>query len=422
MKRHDVTAVERVRQAARLLEQEGAADVMRRLRVRGARLVAPATGDPLPLAREDLLGASRVLASGGRLPAPLPVTPGEPLRVAWVDVPPSKGSGGQTTIYRMIEHLERNGCVCTMYLMDRHGWHVDQHRRTVSAWWPGVQAEIRDVKNGITDAHVILATCWESAYPVLASPAAGARLYFIQDYEPLFHPAGSLSMLAQATYGFGFRGITAGRWLAEKVSRDHGMVADHFDFGCDLTCYQLDTRPGAAEHRTGIAYYCRPSTPRRAHELALVALELFSEQHPEVQIHFYGEPVSGLRFPATHHGLLTPQALGALYNRCVAGLVLSATNVSLVPHEMLGAGCIPVVNDGEHSRLVLANDHVVYAPPTPVGLAAALSQLVSAPAPARASRAAAAAGSVMSTGWDVAGNQVLAAIRAAVASYAPVVG
>ena len=419
MKRHDVSAVERVRQTRRLIEQEGTAGVVRRVRARSARLVAPPTSDRLPVAREDLVGAARVLSAGNPLPAPAPVVPGQPLRVAWVDVPPSKGSGGQTTIYRMIEHLERNGVECTMYLMDHHGWHLDQHRRTISTWWPGVRAEVRDLADGIDDAHVVMATCWESAYPVLASPARGARMYFVQDYEPMFYPAGSLAMLAEATYDFGFRAITAGRWLSERMTRDHGLVADHFEFGCDLTHYQLDTSPGAAGRRNGVAYYCRPSTPRRAHELALVALELFAEQHPEVEIHLYGEAVSGLGFAATHHGLLTPKDLGELYNTCIAGLALSATNVSLVPHEMLGAGCIPVVNDGEHSRLVLDNDHVEYAAPSPFGLAAALGRLVSAPEHERAQRASAAAASVTSRSWDAAGDQVLAAVRSTVASYAP---
>lgn len=422
MKRHDVSAVERVRQTRRLIEREGTAGVVRRVRARGAKLVAPPTSAPLPVAREDLVGAARVLATGNPLPGPAPVLPGGPLRVAWVDVPPSKGSGGQTTIYRMIEHLERHGVQCTMYLMDHHGWELETHRRTIATWWPGVRAEVRDLADGIDDAHVVMATCWESAYPVLASPALGTRMYFVQDYEPMFYPAGSLAMLAEATYDFGFRAITAGRWLSERMARDHGLVADHFDFGCDLTHYNLDTSVGAGQRRTGVAYYCRPSTPRRAHELALVALEVFAEQHPEVPIHLYGEAVTGLGFEATHHGLLTPQALGELYNTCIAGLALSATNVSLVPHEMLGAGCIPVVNDGEHTRLVLDNDHVAYAPPSPFGLASALGRLVQASEDERTARAAAASASVVSRSWESAGDQVLAAIRSAVASYAAGVG
>jgi O-antigen biosynthesis protein len=80
--------------------------------------------------------------------------------------------------------------------------------------------------------------------------------------------------------------------------------------------------------------------------------------------------------------------------------VLSATNVSLVPYEMLAAGCIPVVNDAEQNRLVLANDHVMYAPATPYDLADAITQLVERPADERLVAAEAAAASVKSATWN----------------------
>src|SRR4029453_12948650 len=95
----------------------------------------------------------------------------------------------------------------------------------------------------------------------------------------------------------------------------------------------------------------------------------------------------------TDHGVMTPAELGRLYNRCAAGLVLSATNVSLVPHEMLAAGCIPGVNDAEHHRIVLDNDHVAYAPATPHDLAEALGRLVTRPPEVMAAEARAAAAS-----------------------------
>ncbi|WP_460713889.1 rhamnosyltransferase WsaF family glycosyltransferase [Nocardioides dilutus] len=306
----------------------------------------------------------------------------------------------------MVEALESMGHRNIVYLLDQHGWALEQHQATVARCWPGVQAEIRDVVDGIEDAHAVLATCWESVYPVIASPAAGARMYFVQDYEPLFYPAGSKYLLAEATYQFGLHGVTAGRWLAHKLAVEHGMTAEHFEFGCDVDTYRLDTSPEAVRRRTGVCYYCRPATPRRAHELAMAALELFAEQRPAVEIHIYGERVGNLSFPATQHGLLTPAELNQLYNRCVAGLTLSATNVSLVPHEMLASGCIPVVNAAEHNRLVLDNDHVRYARATPFDLAAALDDLISGPPVEREATAAEAAASVAGASWATAAEKV----------------
>ena len=45
---------------------------------------------------------------------------------------------------------------------------------------------------------------------MLASPARGARFYLVQDFEPSFYAAGSEALMAEATYRFGFHGVTAG--------------------------------------------------------------------------------------------------------------------------------------------------------------------------------------------------------------------
>jgi glycosyltransferase involved in cell wall biosynthesis len=396
------SVAERVRQTGRLLRSEGPSGVAVRLLNRTRDALESPGYDSLPVGREDLVRASEIVARDRPLPEPIPWRSGEPLTVAWVCGPAGEGSGGHTTMFRMVAALERAGHTCVVYIHDRHGWEIDQHRRTIRTWWPWVEAEVRDLGGGIDDAHVVFATSWETAYPVLASPAKGVRCYFVQDFEPGFYPAGSVALLAEATYRFGFHGVTAGRWLAQLLRRDYGMSAGHFDFGVDLDRYGIE----ASGKRAGICYFCRPATPRRAHELAVVALDLFAARYPEVTIHTYGERPGGLPFATTDHGLLTPAQLAALYGRCVAGLVLSATNVSLVPHEMLACGCIPVVNDAEHNRVVLDNDHVAYAAATPFALADALSRLVSKPSGEQLASAEAAAASVDAISWRESGDQI----------------
>ncbi len=97
-----------------------------------------------PVAREDLVRAAEIAGAGWKLPEPLPLRDGEPLEVAWVCVPQSAGAGGFTTISRLACALESAGHRCTIYLPDRHGWSLEQHRRTMRAWWPALKAEIRD--------------------------------------------------------------------------------------------------------------------------------------------------------------------------------------------------------------------------------------------------------------------------------------
>lgn len=404
------TAIERATQARRLLAAEGWGGVCARLLRRTAQRIAPAGAGRLPVSREDLLRAGEIAAEGLRLPPPLPHSPGQPLQVAWICAPPGAGAGGFTTISRLIAGLEAAGHRCVLYLHDRHGWSLARHRQTIRQWWPTVQADVRDASQGIADAHAIFATSWETAYPALSSPARGRRMYLVQDHEPSFHPAGSESLLAQATYRFGFHGVTAGRWLAQTLRSEYGMRADWFDFGCELDLYSVDP----LARRTGVCLYSRPSTPRRAFELAVAALEIFSGRHPDVDVHLFGEPAHRLPFAAEDHGLLSPQQLNDLYNRCAAGLVLSATNVSLVPYEMLASGCIPVVNDALHNRRVLDNEHVRYAPATPWALASALGELVRREPAAGRAAADAAAASVRHASWAQAASRVERIVGAAV--------
>jgi glycosyltransferase involved in cell wall biosynthesis len=405
------SATERVRQTARLLRYEGSAGVARRLLDRAAKRMRSPIYRQLSIDRNDLLRAAEIADAGWPPPAPLRNGSGAPLTVAWVCFAPSEGSGGHTTMFRMVSALERAGHRCIIYLRDDHCWSIDQHRRTIRRCWPAVHAEIRDLADGIEDAHAIFATSWQTAYPVLASPAKGARLYFVQDFEPDFYPAGSEALLAEATFRFGFHAITAGSWLAQRLRREYGIAADHFEFGCDLDQYQFDPSASAAAARTGVCYFCRPSAARRAHGLAVMAFDLFAVRHPEVDIHVFGEPAKDLPFPTVGHGLLSAAALNELYKKCLAGLVLSATNVSLVPDEMLASGCVPIVNDTEHNRMVLKSPEVVYAPATPFELADALCAVVERPGAQRAVGAQRAANSVQGRSWDDAGAIVEAVVR-----------
>lgn len=404
------TILERVQQTRRLIRSEGYTGVADRLLARAARAASPLNSVRLCVTREDMVRAAEMASSGWSLPAPLPARAGEPLTIAWSCIPPGGGAGGAMTMFRLISSLEQAGNRCVVYLHDRHGWSLKQHERVIREWWPSVNAEIRDGALGIEDAHAVFATSWPTAYPVLTSPARGVRFYLVQDLEHMFYAAGSEALLAEATYSFGFHGLTAGRWLARELEQRYGMSADAFDFGCDLDHYRLEN----TGERTGVCLYLRPSAPRRASELGLMALDLLAERHPELDIHIYGETVRRLPLAATNHGRLTVEGLNDLYNRCVAGLALSATNCSLVPYEMLAAGCIPVVNDAEHNRVVLENAEVVYAPATPFNLADALATIAGRPAAERYAVAQAAAASVQGRSWEDAGATVERVIRSVV--------
>jgi O-antigen biosynthesis protein len=385
----------RFRQIRELSRQGGTRILANKLRTALAERLAP-KGTYLPVRPADVMDADL-----SRFPqsSMLPIDSGQPLFVNWITTPPSAGSGGHTTLFRIVRYLESRGYRNRIYFYDVfHGDH-EFHKSVVREYF-GFLGPVADVSEGMEDAHIVMATGWPTAYPAFNSKCAGKRFYFVQDYEPSFHPTGAASLLAENTYRMGFHGVTAGKWLAGKLSQEFGMSADFFDFGCDCSSYSR----GEGSSRSGLVFYARPEAARRGFELGLMALEVFAARHPEITIHLYGELMGRLPFKFVNHGRVTPSVLNKIYNSCYAGMSLSLSNVSLVPHEMLAAGCIPIVNEGIQNRIVLDNPFVRYSAPFPQALASALESVVMDPDVE--SLSAAAAESVRSVSWDDAGAQV----------------
>lgn len=297
------------------------------------------------------------------------------LDIAWVLSPLSNGAGGQNTIVRFARHLKNAGHNVTFYIYE------------------GIQAQslddaeeiLRDsFKTDITvkkiadykDSDALIATGWETVYPTFNVDTTAHKFYFVQDFEPYFYGVGSRSVLAENTYRMNFFGITAGPWLTKKVG-EFGMKADYFDFGADLDIYKSADK---VAKKKKICFYARPVTERRAFEIGVMALDIFLKKHPEYEVDFFGWDVSNFKIPFEYNNraILNHQELAELYQESVACLVLSLTNVSLLPLELIASGCIPVMNEGENNRMVLhgMDEYVDYAPTNPIQLADALCEAV----------------------------------------------
>ena len=321
---------------------------------------------------------------------------GTPLRVGWLCTPPAGGSGGHTTLFRMVEGMEEAGHTCILYTHDVYRGDLVRQERVIRQHWPRMRAEVRSVFDGLEPLDAYVASGWETAH-VLATHAdlPTRRVYFIQDFEPLFYAAGTHYVLAEDTYRFGFRSITVGPMLADLLRDRFGVEATVAEFGCDTSVYKLTNE----EPRTGVVFYAKRIHPRRGFALGVLALREFHRRHPDQPIHVFGDPtVAGLPFPATYHGVLRPQQLSELYNRCLAGIALSFTNLSLVPDEMLACGAIPVVGESAYSKASIDNPFLRWASPTPMGLADALSDIVRA----GGGKPAEIAASIRTTPWDEA--------------------
>lgn len=386
----------RVVSAAHRVRAMGPRETAQRVAARLYRRTGAAALD-FPLLPDDVVDPEEA----ARAVPPSPPPSGRPLTVGWLTVPPGLRSGGHTTMFRMVEALEQAGHRCVLYLYDRHGGDLAQRAAVVRRGWPRVRAEVRDVADGITGVDACIATSWQSAH-VLArrGVAPMRRLYLVQDYEPYFYPHGAQHALAEDSYRLGLHALALGEMVGGHL-RALGAEVDVVPFGCDTAVYRS---PGATP-RHGVVLYAKPDVARRGYDLARLALERFHRQHPEQEIHVYGDPARDLRVPVTHHGGLAPEALNALYGSAVAGLALSFTNISLVAEEMLAAGTLPVVNDAPDARADLPNPHVLWAAPTPGAVAAALSAAVEHPDPV--GRAAVVAASVAGRSWRDAQDRLV---------------
>jgi len=326
------------------------------------------------------------------------------LQFNWLMPPPGKGSGGHLNIFRFIKYLEEAGHTCRIYIYTQHTpGRISDIRTLMGDSYPQLHAELEWIDSGdeMQPADGVFATSWETAYASFNSATEGKRFYFVQDFEPYFYAVGSLSVLAENSYKFGFYGVTAGNWLATKLKREYGMEADYFDFGSDRKLYSFKND----KIRKEIFFYARPYTERRGFEMGVMALDLFHRQHPEYIINMAGWDVSTYDIPFPYKNLRTLELseLNDLYNRCAAGLVMSLTNMSLLPLELLGSGTIPVVNDGENNVLVSDNPYIAYSPNNPAALAATLSSVITRVDVAQYARKAYA--SVGASSWNESGKK-----------------
>ena len=295
-------------------------------------------------------------------------------RIAWFVPDFGVGSGGHRTIFTNAEALIARGYQCDLYINSAQPEYPEKTLKRIKEDYgidfPG------DVYNGfnlVKDYDMIFATSWDTVKPVKET-SVPKKLYFIQDYEPWFFPMGDEFVAASESYGYGFKGITIGKWLAEKIKKEHHAETKFFNFCADLNTYR---RLSSIKTEKAICAVFQPDKSRRCPELVLDALKIFQKTHPEIKIYLYGSPkqdIPGLK--VTHLGTIPVEKCNELYNKCLAGLCISLTNPSRIPFEMMAAG-LPVVDlDRENTAYDLPKAGCLLAEPNAEKIAEKLAKIV----------------------------------------------
>jgi hypothetical protein len=302
------------------------------------------------------------------------------------------GSGGHSNILSMVAELERLGVRSTIVLTDVHSRDAAAGMRSAMCmnYAPTLAGVVTRTDVGTVPGDVLVATDWRSVRSVVEDRGPRRAHYFVQDHEVEFTATGTWSTLAADTYRAELRPVTLGRGLAELIGGRYGVEPAWTPIGIDPGIYGPNdptlSAVVAAVRRANphglpvLVVYGRRDTARRGVELALAALELASQRDAQFFCVLFGEDVAldDVSFPWISVGVLPPRELAALYRAADLGVVLSLTNPSLVPQEMLACG-LPVLEvDTPLTRVAfgeLTGCHLTA--PHPEALADALVELVS---------------------------------------------
>lgn len=290
----------------------------------------------------------------------------------WVIPEMGEGSGGHINIFRFISLLEDMGFHSRIYLVLSPSYRYDNRglRKTLASKFPILDTRVEafwDISEA-GFAHATIATSWQTAYFVKNFNNTISKFYFVQDYEPYFFPLGSFYQFAEDTYRFGFRGITAGDWLKEKLEREYNMVCDSFRFSYDKELYVPHDREGLSKK---IFFYARPVTQRRDFEIGMLALNELAKRMPEIEVILAGWDVDYLEIPFNYQNLkiVDIRELSDIYGQCDLCLVLSNTNLSLLPLEIMASGSVAVCSGGENNTWLMNEKNSVLVSYDPVEIA-----------------------------------------------------
>ncbi|WP_152976209.1 glycosyltransferase family 4 protein [Ensifer adhaerens] len=350
---------------------------------RMTRLLRPAKSYKSQIERRvaHLEKLTRYELSGGS--PPVADTDFARLRITWVVPDFMPGAGGHMTIFRIASYLERFGHE-VRFLVQNPTIHksgtaaletINQHFQPFSGTVELFQGATPDA-----EGDALIATDRFTCYAVNAMQRFTRKFYFVQDYESAFYPAGAEALLTEATYHFDFDCLCAGDWLHRRMTEKFGRWSMSWPLAYDAGIYNFDL-DNTNRHSNRIALYARYVTPRRAVELAFLALDILKKQNVDFEVDFFGWKLGKLNvaFPYRDHGILRGEELARLYRAAAIGVVFSATNHSLVNKEMMACG-LPVIDlDLETVRSIFPDNAMAFAVPTPEGIAAQIKRLLEQP-------------------------------------------
>ena len=267
--------------------------------------------------------------------------------------------GGVYTILRFADYFRSKKGIRNRFIIcgDLQGSESNIVKRIAKSF-PGLSSE-RTIVLGKRDVGVIpnsdisIATSWDSAHVLLKFNRTKGKFYFIQDYEPLFYPAGTAYALAETTYRFGFHGIINSPGVLDVVKQEHGSIAEYFTPSVDRRIFYPSVRritESSENNPFAIFFYARPEIARNAFDLGISALQRIEKKHgKKVRVfaagsNWYPEDY-GMEGRITQLGTMSYEKTAEIYRKCDLGVVFMFTkHPSYLPFELMACGCPVLTN------------------------------------------------------------------------------
>jgi GT2 family glycosyltransferase/glycosyltransferase involved in cell wall biosynthesis len=301
--------------------------------------------------------------------------------------------GGVATILRIADHLKRfhgveNRFIC--WAGPNEAW----VRSGLRAIFPALGDSEIFFHNGsptigfdgIPDCDAAIATQWPTAYLLASYPGATRKFYLIQDFEPMFHAAGTMYALAEETYKLGLYGLCNTTSMERFYREDYEGTGMAFMPSVDTEVFhdrgRVERDP---DDPISVFLYARPGHWRNCWEMVSLALdELKSTYGDRLRIMTAGAWArpEDLGRGIDHLGLLDYRSTGDLYRRADIGISLTVSpHPSYLPVELMACGAAVVAFDLPPGYWILRDgEDCVLARRTVPSLVAAVSKLIDDPA------------------------------------------
>jgi glycosyltransferase involved in cell wall biosynthesis len=310
-----------------------------------------------------------------------PVGRGELVKITFL-APHIRIAGGVRAILTYADRLAGRGHDVTVVVPGKRPWLAWSRnvRGQGPDWIPGFRARVRWVSGWesarLPNADGVVATAWQSADAVAQAPAdAGAKFYFIQHYESLYHGD---PRPVDATYALPLRKIVISTWLADIMKERFNSAADVLVTPVDRDLFH--PVPGARSDDALRVLMLHHDYAWKGVREGLEAIAAVKVRHPEVLLVGFGvkRPREALPYDEFHENL--PQdRLAWLYSRCPIYLCPSwDEGLGMPPMEAMACGAALVTFDTGGSRdYAMDGETALVAPRRDVAaLAACLERVV----------------------------------------------